>query len=215
MHCLYPHPQSNVVQINAPEYNSDIDGQTDQLPDIQPSTASNTTCAEEASADAENIQEDTAPITANSGEHPATSQDSDRPECQSQPVLDTTGHSVYQDIKQPREEYPNTCRPQLEDIPDLIDNEENWEGGQFADADIIDHHNTTEESATSTLHILRRLQTRDTAPRIIACKDWNLSLNQNITIWTPDQTKVPKSQCIPPSLTIHRRFTDMAWMRPW
>ena len=146
MHCLYPHPQSNVVQINAPEYNSDIDGQTDQLPDIQPSTASNTTCTEEASADAENIQEDTAPVTANSGEHPATSQDSDRPECQSQPVLDTTGHSVYQDIKQPREEYPNTCRPQLEDIPDLIDNEENWEGGQFADADIIDHHNTTEES---------------------------------------------------------------------
>ena len=25
-HCLYPHPQSDVVQINAPEYNPDIDG---------------------------------------------------------------------------------------------------------------------------------------------------------------------------------------------
>ena len=25
-------------------------------------------------------------------------------------------------------------------------NEENWEEGQFADADFIDHHNTTEES---------------------------------------------------------------------
>ena len=34
-HCLYPHPQLDVVQINAPEYNSDTDGQTDQLPDIQ------------------------------------------------------------------------------------------------------------------------------------------------------------------------------------
>ena len=29
MHCLYPHPKSDVVQINAPEYDSDIDGQTD------------------------------------------------------------------------------------------------------------------------------------------------------------------------------------------
>ena len=34
MHCLYPHSQSDVVQINAPEYNSDIDGQTNLLPDI-------------------------------------------------------------------------------------------------------------------------------------------------------------------------------------
>ena len=24
-HCLYPHPQSDVVQLNAPEYDSDID----------------------------------------------------------------------------------------------------------------------------------------------------------------------------------------------
>ena len=40
MHCLYSHPQSDVAKINAPEYNSDIDGQTDLIPDIQPSTAS-------------------------------------------------------------------------------------------------------------------------------------------------------------------------------
>ena len=25
MHCIYPHPQSDVVQLNAPEYNPDID----------------------------------------------------------------------------------------------------------------------------------------------------------------------------------------------
>ena len=31
-HCLYPHPQSDMVQINAPEYGSDIDGQTELLP---------------------------------------------------------------------------------------------------------------------------------------------------------------------------------------
>ena len=36
----HPHPQSDVVQINAPKYNSDIDGQTDLLLDIQLSIAS-------------------------------------------------------------------------------------------------------------------------------------------------------------------------------
>ena len=34
----------------------------------------------------------------------------------------------------------------MEDIPELEDDEENWKEGQFADADFIDHHNTTEES---------------------------------------------------------------------
>ena len=34
----------------------------------------------------------------------------------------------------------------MEDIPELEDDEENWEEGQFMDADLIDHHNTTEES---------------------------------------------------------------------
>ena len=38
-HCLHPHAQSDVVQINAPEYDSSIDGQTELLPDIQPSVA--------------------------------------------------------------------------------------------------------------------------------------------------------------------------------
>ena len=46
----------------------------------------------------------------------------------------------------PRAEHPSDYRPQLEDIPELEDDEENWEEGQFMDADLIDHHNTTEES---------------------------------------------------------------------
>ena len=60
MHCLYPHPQSDVVQINIPEYDSDIDGQTDLLPDIQPSTAWHTASTADEPAHAKNIQEDTA-----------------------------------------------------------------------------------------------------------------------------------------------------------
>ena len=46
----------------------------------------------------------------------------------------------------PRAEHPSDYCPQLEDIPELEDNEENWEEGQFTDANLIDHQNTTEES---------------------------------------------------------------------
>ena len=82
-HCLYPHPQSDVVQINASEYDSDIDGQSDLLPDIQPSMALHTACTTGVLSHVENIKEDTAPVTTNSEEHTASSQDSDRLEPQS------------------------------------------------------------------------------------------------------------------------------------
>ena len=82
-HCLYPHPQLDVVQINAPEYDSNIDGQTDLLPDIQPLMALHTACTAEVSSHAENTEEDTASVNSNSEQHPASSQDSDRLEPQS------------------------------------------------------------------------------------------------------------------------------------
>ena len=116
------------------------------LPDIQPPTASHTASTAEESLNPKNFQEDTVPAATNSEEHTASLQDSDRCEPQSQPVQDNTDHSAYQETEQPREEYPNHYRPQLKDIPELEDDEENWEEGQFADADFIDHHNTTEES---------------------------------------------------------------------
>ena len=157
-HCLYPHPQWDVVQINAPEYNSDIDGQTSLLLDIQPSTASHTASTEET-VHAKYREGDAAPTAANLDEHTASTQDTNRLESQSPPVPDNTNNSAYQDIEQLREEYPNHYRPkqpreeystyyrpELEDILELEDDKENWEEGQFADADFIDHHNTTEES---------------------------------------------------------------------
>ena len=60
--------------------------------------------------------------------------------------MDDTDHPGYQDETHPRAEYPSDYHPQLEDIPELEDDKENWEEGQFADADLINHHNTTEES---------------------------------------------------------------------
>ena len=34
-HCLYPHSQTDSVRIKAPEYDSDINGQIQTLPDLQ------------------------------------------------------------------------------------------------------------------------------------------------------------------------------------
>ena len=69
-HCLYPHPQSNVVQINAPEYNSDIDRQTKLLPDIQPSTTVHTPCTAEDPLNADDIQADTVSVATNQNIQP-------------------------------------------------------------------------------------------------------------------------------------------------
>ena len=60
--------------------------------------------------------------------------------------MEDTDHPGYQDNEQPRAEHPSDYPPQLEDVQELQDDEENWEEGQFTDADLIDHHNTTEES---------------------------------------------------------------------
>ena len=141
MHCLYPHPQLDVVQLNAPKYDPDIDRQTDPVLDTQSSTASHT-----ASTAQQTLKEDTAADATNSEQHTAFPPDTDRPESQSPPVPDNTDHSGYQDTEQPRAEHPSDYRPQLEDIPELEDDKENWEEGQFMDVDSIDHHNTTEES---------------------------------------------------------------------
>ena len=100
----------------------------------------------EVSSHAKNTTEDPAPVTANSEEHSTLPQDSDRLESQSQPVQNSPEHSVHQDTEQSRENYQNNYRPQPKDILKLEDDEENWEEGQFVEADLIDHHNTTTES---------------------------------------------------------------------
>ena len=208
-HCLYPHPQLDVVQINAPEYDSDIDGQTDLLPDIQPSTASHTASTVEESSNAKNIQEDTVLVTANSEENTAPSQDSNRLESQSPPVPDNTDHSVHQDTEQPRAEHPNDHRPQLEDIPELEDDKENWEEGQFVDTDFIDYHNTTEES--DRIHHEYSAHFEKVTDKGYSSHNNRIpGLEHHIpepeyynSDTQPKQSKVPKSECIPPSPAIY------------
>ena len=132
-HCLYPHSQTDSIHINAPEYDSDINCQTDTLPDIQPQVPSH----------AENTGEDSAPVIDNSKEYSTLPWDSDRFESQSKSIQNPAEYLLHQDTEQIREQYKNSQRSQLEDIPEL--EEEDWEDKQFADADLIDHHNTRTE----------------------------------------------------------------------
>ena len=124
-----------MVQLNAPDYDLDIDGQPKPLIDIQLPNAKSIK------------EEDTAPNTTNSEQHTVLSMDTNRPQSQPSSVLDDTDHPGYQDDTHPRAEHPSDYCSQLEDIPELETDEENSEEDQFVDADLIDHHNTTEDSA--------------------------------------------------------------------
>ena len=104
-------PQTDVVQLNAPEYDPDIDRQPDPVPDIQSSTALCTASTAQQSLNAKNVKDDTVPDTTNSEQHTAPSPDTDRPESQPPPVLDDTDHQGYQDTKQPRAGHPSDYRP--------------------------------------------------------------------------------------------------------
>ena len=176
------------------------------MPDIQPSASLHTENTEEVSSHAKNTEEDSAPVTANSKEHPLLPQDSNRLESQSQPVPNSPEHSVHQGTEQSREEYPNNYRPQLEDILELEDNEENWEEGQFVDMDLIDHHNTTTES--DRIH-------REYSAHFAKATDQGHSSQNNTMLgfeyYIPEPeyynsdtqtktiSKVPKFKCISPS----------------
>ena len=133
IHCLYPHLQSDLIRLNAPDYDLDIDGQLAPVTDVQ-------------SLNAETAKEDTLPDTSKSEHHTAIPQITHRHEPQPSEVSADTDHTEYHSGKQPRVEHPSNYCPQLEDIPELETDEENWDKGQFDDAELIDHHNTTEES---------------------------------------------------------------------
>ena len=119
--------------MNDPDYNPDIDRQPDPVIDLQ-------------SPNAKSVKEDTTPNTTNSEQHTALFTDTNRPQSQPSSALDDIDHPRYQDNTHSRAEHSSNYHPQLEDIPELETDKENWEEGQFEDADLIDCHNTTEES---------------------------------------------------------------------
>ena len=128
-HCLYPYFQTGSVQINAPEYDLDINGQIDTLPDLQSHSTNN--------------QEEPTPTTGDS-EDLELSQDTNRTNFEPKSAQNPAEFSPYQDAEPFWEQHQDRQRSQLEDIPKLED--EDWEDRQFTDADLIDHHNTKTES---------------------------------------------------------------------
>ena len=68
-----------MVQLNAPDYDPDIDRQFDPVIDLQ-------------SPNAENIKEDTTPNTSNSEQHAALFMDTNRPHSQPLSALDDIDH---------------------------------------------------------------------------------------------------------------------------
>ena len=90
-----------------------------------------------------NNQEEPIPITGDS-EDLELSQDTNRTDFEPKSVQNPAEYPPYQDAEQFWEQHQDKQRSQLENIPELED--EDWEDEQFVDADLIDHHNTKTES---------------------------------------------------------------------
>ena len=91
-------------------------------------------------------KEETVTSTTESEDHNTICNTAHRP--QHQP---TTTHSNSQSIEpnnvqQQQAEHPSDYCPQLDDIPELETDEENWDEGQFDDAELLYNHNPTEKS---------------------------------------------------------------------
>ena len=140
-HCMYPH-QTDTVQINAPEYNPDIDG------DNQPNTHNSQVTVSvqgtlNTSQESSVLEDDnsTAPDNITTSQNQQETDWPDAPAIQIPGVSSTTSD-------QPPEVTYNRCQIQPSsvdlEIPEL---EEDSDQDQSADPDnLITHHNTHQES---------------------------------------------------------------------
>ena len=87
IHCIYPHPQSDVIQLNAPDYNPDIDGDPDRVAEVQPLNAKTST-------------EDTSTGTPKSEDHTTISPLTNRPEHQPPEVLPDIDSNEHDNVEQ-------------------------------------------------------------------------------------------------------------------
>ena len=87
IHCLYPHPQSDVIQLNTPDYDLDIDGELDPATDVQPMNA-------------ESVKEETPTDSSKPEDHTAIPPTTNRTEHQPSEVLADTDHTEYHSSEQ-------------------------------------------------------------------------------------------------------------------
>ena len=74
VHCIYPHSQSDAIQLNAPDYDPDIDGEPDSVNAIQPSNA-------------DSVKEDTITGASKAEDHTTICLTTNRSQHQSSEVL--------------------------------------------------------------------------------------------------------------------------------
>ena len=87
IHCIYPHPQSDVIQLNAPDYDPDIDGNPDPVTVVQPPNAKTS-------------KEDTSTGTPKSEDHIAIHPITNRPEHQPSEVLLDIHSNKHDNVEQ-------------------------------------------------------------------------------------------------------------------
>ena len=133
IHCIYPHSQSDATQLNAPDYDPNIDGEPDSFNAIQPSNA-------------DPVKEDTFTGTSKSEAHTIIQPTANRPEHQPSEVPSDIHTNEDDNLEQQQTEHPSHYCPQLKDNPELETDEDNWDGGQFNNAGLLYNHNSTEES---------------------------------------------------------------------
>ena len=87
IHCIYPHSQLNVIHLNAPDYDPDIDREPDPVTDAQPSNA-------------ESIREDTLTGTSKSKDHTTIHLTTNRSEHQPSEVPSDIHPNEHNNVKQ-------------------------------------------------------------------------------------------------------------------
>ena len=87
IHCLYPHPQSDIIQLNTPDYDPDIDGELDPATDVQLLNAGS-------------AQEDTSTDTPRPEDHTTILLITNRSEHQPSEVLPDINCTEYNNVKQ-------------------------------------------------------------------------------------------------------------------
>ena len=133
IHYIYPHSQSDTIQLNAPDYDLDIDKEPDSVNNVQPSNA-------------DSIKEDTFTGTSKPEDNTTIYPTTNMSEHQSSEAPSDIQINKHDNAEQQQAEHPSDYHPQFEDIPELETDEENWDNSQFDDAELLYNHNSTEES---------------------------------------------------------------------
>ena len=87
IHCIYPHPQSDAIQLNTPDYDPDIDRDPDPVTDVQPPNAKSN-------------KEDTSKGILKSKDHTTIHPITNRPEHQPSEVLPDIDSNEYDNVEQ-------------------------------------------------------------------------------------------------------------------